>query len=455
MRRNIIVSLWAIVYAVFFFLPFCFSQDNAILPSFSSEDRILVLAPHPDDESIGTAGVIQKALEKGARLRVVCFTNGEHNELSFIVYEKRLTLRKGEFIYMGEVRRKETISAMKSLRMDQNDIVFLGYPDFGTLDIFTKYWADTKPFKDFLTRISRVPYAQCLTPNASYVGESVLKDLKAIIFDFKPTKIFVSHPVDSNRDHRALYLFLRVALWDLEGKIKNPDIFPYLIHVVGWPKPRGFHPDLAWTPPEKLKESAIPWQELELTKEEIQKKYAAISFYKSQIEYNPPYLFTFARKNELFGDYPAIKLEEQPEGPMKWQDVFIPKNGEEKDRGKTNFSNLGYALQNKNLFVKLILKRTVARDLGVSVFLIGYNKKVDFANMPKLRLALGIGGLRIKEKKQTVVIKDVQCLNRGKTLIFKIPLAALGNPDYILGCAQTNAPDLPFDVTAWRILVLE
>ena len=35
------------------------------------DDRILVLAPHPDDEVLGCAGVIQRALAMGLPVRVV------------------------------------------------------------------------------------------------------------------------------------------------------------------------------------------------------------------------------------------------------------------------------------------------------------------------------------------------------------------------------------------------
>jgi len=73
------------------------AADIQPLSEFTPTDRILILAPHPDDEAIGTAGVIQKALRAGAALKVVLFTNGDHNEWAFIVYEKRLTLRKKDF----------------------------------------------------------------------------------------------------------------------------------------------------------------------------------------------------------------------------------------------------------------------------------------------------------------------------------------------------------------------
>ncbi|MHB8276233.1 MAG: PIG-L family deacetylase, partial [Candidatus Humimicrobiaceae bacterium] len=49
----------------------------------SSDDKILILAPHPDDEAISSAGIIQKALSAGAKIRIVYLTNGEYNQGSY------------------------------------------------------------------------------------------------------------------------------------------------------------------------------------------------------------------------------------------------------------------------------------------------------------------------------------------------------------------------------------
>lgn len=460
-----IYFLCLVAIAVIFMLPLASAADIPSIPEFNQEDRVLILAPHPDDEAIGTGGVIQKALKAGAKVRVVCFTNGDHNELAFIVYERRITFRRGEFIHLGEIRRKETILGMKSLGLNENDIVFLGYPDFGTMEILTKYWGNTKPFKNMLNRISKVPYPECLSPNAPYLGESILKDIKTVIVDFKPTKVLVSHPGDVNRDHRSLYLFLHIALWDLEGRIKQPEIFPYLIHAVGWPRPRGYHPDLELEPPEQVKNCGIFWQKLELDQEEIKAKHDAIAFYKSQIEYSPPYLFTFARKNELFGDYPAIKVsgEEKLDNSekdryaeeMSWQYLQPVKNKKDKAQKNTYIANLSYYQKDGNLFVEVTPKREISKDFDLSVFLLGYSKKINFPQMPKINLTAATGGLRIKDKKQTIFIKDVQLKYEGNSLIIKVPLSVLGNPDYLLASVRTNSNDLPYYETAWRIIELK
>ena len=132
MGRNLIVLIPVLFSSI------CFAADVQPLPPFTKYDRVLIMAPHPDDETIATAGVIQSAKKSGAAVKVMCFTNGDHNELSFIVYEKRIPLKSGEFIHMGETRRNETIAAMRSLGLEEADLAFLGYPDFGTMEILTK-----------------------------------------------------------------------------------------------------------------------------------------------------------------------------------------------------------------------------------------------------------------------------------------------------------------------------
>jgi len=443
---------------VLFFLPLAFATEIPSIPDFVKDDRVLILAPHPDDETLGTGGVIEKALKAGAKVEVVCYTNGDHNQLAFIVYEKRLTFRTGEFLHMGEVRRKETVKAMASLGLSPKDIVFLGYPDFGTVAILTKYWGDTKPFRSILTRISKVSYPEALSPGAPYVGESILKDMKTVIKDFKPTKIFVSHPADTNVDHQSLYVFMQLALWDLAGSIKQPQIFPYIIHVVGWPKPRGHHLDLELNPPSQFMD--VLWQRLPLTEEEVKTKQKLVSFYKSQIEYNPPYLYTFVRKNELFGDYPEIILKEQKTEEISWQDVmlFNYNQGMQNDKGynpKNVFSGLAYARKDNNLFIRLTLRRKLDKNLGISIFLLGYSQKKDFAKMPKINVTIGLLGKRIKDKREVIFVKDASLTFEGKALILKLPLSCLGNPDYILSKVKTRASKLPLDASAWRIIKLK
>src|SRR5207249_4582671 len=52
------------------------------------DDRILVLAPHPDDEALACGGLVQRARKMRLPVHVVFLTYGDSNEWSFAVYRK-------------------------------------------------------------------------------------------------------------------------------------------------------------------------------------------------------------------------------------------------------------------------------------------------------------------------------------------------------------------------------
>src|SRR6185436_660247 len=56
--------------------------------TLNPQDRLLILAPHPDDEVLCCGGLIQKAVAMGLPVRTVFFTYGDNNQWSFLVYRK-------------------------------------------------------------------------------------------------------------------------------------------------------------------------------------------------------------------------------------------------------------------------------------------------------------------------------------------------------------------------------
>ncbi len=441
---TIAVSLF-IVYTVIVPRP-CETADTPAIRPFTKDDRVLVLAPHPDDETIGAGGAIERALKSGAAVKIVCLTNGDHNELAFIAYERRLTFRTGEFIHMGEVRRQETINAMAYLGIKKEDIIFLGYPDFGTRQILLRYWDPSKPFRNLLTRISHVAYPEAPSFGLPYVGENILKDLKKIIVDFRPTVVFVSHPADHNGDHQTLYVFLRIAMWDIGRAVPAPDIFPYLIHVIGWPVPQGLHSDLRLVGPKKI--NGVKWQEFELNTVEIREKQNAIAFYKSQNTYNPRYLYTFVRRNELFGDYPPVVVKKNG-GPAAWQSVS-PGNR----RGEKTLPAFYYARVNDDLYLTINFQKSLEKELSIDIDLLGYAANSPFDKMPKIKINLGPFGMHVRENGKRLTTSGIELVNKGNVSTVKIPLASLGHPDYIVAKLTTNLPGITLDQMSWRILEL-
>ncbi|MCX5700613.1 MAG: PIG-L family deacetylase [Candidatus Omnitrophica bacterium] len=442
-----------------------YAQDIPDIEAFQKTDRILILAPHPDDEAIGGAGVIQHALSAGAQVKIVYLTNSDHNELAFIVYEKRLTFRKGEFLHMGQLRCKEAINAMKLLGLNERDLIFLGYPDFGTFTIFSQFWQTDKPFRNLLTRTSSVPYKNDLSFGSPYVGESILNDLKKILLDYKPTKILVSHPADVNLDHKTFYLFLRVALLDLNKQISPVKVYPYLIHCVGWPKPRHYHPELDLVPPKNFLDSQASWLKSNLTPEELEKKHQAILCYRSQTASHAFYLLAFARKNELFGNYPQIELARQASLKEKAPEFFgstrIFEDSEDegmlsRDSFIEGQGEVGYAIVDHCLVIRVDKTKKSIKGLSFMLYVFGYNDKVPFSSMPKIRILIKGKKHRIYDGKKKVASPVGFLLDTdSEEVVVHIPLTLLGDPGLILTSLKAYSGRLPVDATGFREIVIK
>jgi len=462
--KSLIILLFSF-FASGWSAPAALAQESGAIEAFKKNDRVLILAPHPDDETIGCAGIIQKALKAGAEVRVVYLTNGDHNEFAFIVYEKRLTFRRTEFIHMGLVRRQEAIEAMRLLGLSQDKLTFLGYPDFGTFAVFSRYWQTDKPFRSLLTRISSVPYKTDFSFGAPYVGESILSDLKKAILDYKPTKIFVSHPADVNLDHRTLYLFLQVALRDLRNRIPQPKVYPYLIHSADWPKPRDYHPELNLRPPEGFRNAQISWSKLDLTPRAMWLKYKAVLAYKSQTRVSAFYLLSFARKNELFGDYPEIQLKKQVSSKKRPPDFLgISKmfTGFREEKGvfdggnpAENSGEVSYAVVDKCLIIRVAKDKELVRRFSVILYIFGFNDKRPFASMPKIRVKARHEKFVVYDGRKKIDPENIRLNFNPDDLTLRIPLEALGNPDFILASVRAYGGKPDLSDTGFRKIIIK
>lgn len=454
------ICQFLILFLSYLFLsPCCYAQKITNFPDFNKNDRVLILSPHPDDETIGAAGAIQKAKEAGASVNVVWLTNGDNNELAFIAYTKKLVITKKSLLRMGELRRLEAIYALNALGVGREDLIFLGYPDFGTLNIFYGYWGETRPFKSMLTRVTQVPYPESPSYRKLFVGENILEDFESILKKYRPTKIFVTMSSDTNPDHRAIGLFLQVALWDLEGSIAKPDVFSFIVHARNWPMPKGFKPKLALQPPRHFLNDSVEWKTLQLSTKEIDAKKHAIAQYKSQNAVNPWYLYSFARRNELFGNQPVIDFGKDQD--LNWQkiDDSTRIEGRESDDEKSenkNIEAISYLQNNGRLFIRIRLKTLKSEVLKTHLFLFGYKKDVPFAQMPKLRFIFHWPfEMVILDKKHPVFVKGVWYRLKSKIIELSVPLNTLNNPDFILTSASTWARGLDQDVAGWQILKLK
>lgn len=99
----------------------------------SAQDRVLVLAPHPDDETLAAGDLIQTALAAGAALRIVFATDGDNNPWPQRWLERRWRIGARDRARWGARRRREALSALAAIGSHdvEKTARFLGWPDQG------------------------------------------------------------------------------------------------------------------------------------------------------------------------------------------------------------------------------------------------------------------------------------------------------------------------------------
>lgn len=425
----------------------------------SKTDRILILAPHPDDEVLGCGGVIQAAVRLQIPVRLVFLTYGDNNEWSFFVYRKHPVLLPRAVRQMGLIRHDEAIQADSVLGIPANQITFLGYPDFRTLRIWLSHW-NTRPVEESIfTRVTAVPYANAFRPGALYKGDEILKDLISIFRQYKPTKIFVSHPADFHPDHQALYLFTKIALWQLEKEIE-PTLEPYLVHYKNWPLPRTYQPNQSLVMPLAFQRE-IAWQEERLQPNEIPRKLAALKKHHSQYESHPSLLISFVRNNEVFGDFPPLIL-----APSSSPAIISKRDARtiEPPEQLTDTEQASYiGVEERsaeldaqhNLVLTIKLSRPVGRTVGVSVYVFGYRNDRAFTYMPKLHINFGLLRHRVFDQDTLLPADSVKIARTPQEITMSIPLQLLGYPQRILTSTQTYLTEVPLDWASWKTIEIK
>jgi LmbE family N-acetylglucosaminyl deacetylase len=281
--------------------------DN--LRPIKPNDRILVFAPHCDDEILGSAGLIMNALETGAKVKIVLITNGDNNLLSTDLKFKTVYPTARKFIQSGEIRQQETINALKYIGVDKKDIVFLGYPDRGIKAMYKKNWLISNPYRSSATRKTKAPYQLIYEPDVTYCGENLLRNINEIMASFSPTIVIGPHLKDQHPDHRYGILFILKAINNLYGPSQNenkPVLLTYLIHYPYFPRLKGLKPDSYILAPFTATFD-MKWYKYLLTEDQEKIKQKTISFYGTQLKFPEltKLMRSFIRKNELFEEIEA------------------------------------------------------------------------------------------------------------------------------------------------------
>lgn len=287
-------------------------KELGTMPDPGPDDRIVVFAPHPDDEVIGAGAYIQRAIKNGAEVKVVLMTNGEYPELSLLLAEKTITGSKDDYIKLGYIRQSESLDALELLGLDPENVIFLGYPDHMLNRLWTAdHWNLEDALKASRTGSYESPYDNSFTEHAVHCGRSVLDDVRKVLEDEEPTVVVVVNPYDIHVDHWATYAFAISALAELKARdipvLPMDAINTYLVHWPEWPVPRGYRPSDSQVPPRSFARlDQYEWHAFPAGILEVLLKRQALRSYRSQLSSWNPFLSSFVRANEAFA--PASKL---------------------------------------------------------------------------------------------------------------------------------------------------
>jgi LmbE family N-acetylglucosaminyl deacetylase len=438
-------------------------------PHFSSNDRVLVFAPHPDDEILGTGGVIQQALAAKADVHICFFTMGDNYEWAFLAYRKRPVLKPEEMQQMGELRRREAIAAAARLGLPPDRLTFLGYPDWGTLAIWTGHWGDAPPLRSMLTRVTAVPYKEALRPGAFYRGQDIVRDLETVLQNVKPTQIFVSHPGDAHRDHRSLYLYLKIALWNLHWQIP---VHAFIIHFKNWPRPWGLFPTQPLEPPTAVQDQG-QWRSVALTSREQAVKEVALREHKTQFQFDHLFLSSFLRPNEIFDDIPEIILKRNQgsrdiSSSQAQAKMALPQ--EMPETVQEQFIGIDWHTLERiddDLVFTLRLSRGFVGRTTASIYAFGWRNGTAFSGMPKLQVHIGVVGYSVWDGRKRLPNQSVVVSHQGTAWTLRIPLTLLDSPEALLIGARTSTgkdleeaprgndhPSHTLDWTTWHAVQL-
>jgi LmbE family N-acetylglucosaminyl deacetylase len=430
-------------------------EDLAPLP-LEGFQRLLVFAPHCDDEALGAGGLILTAGRMGMDVRVVIATNGDGYLFATMDEFRRVYPSPQDFIRMGNLRQQESLEALQFLGVPPEQVLFLSYPDRGLAALWTNNWRASKPYRSPYSRADRSPYPLTYNPQAVYAGEHLLADLLSILESFRPDLVVYPHPNDTHPDHWSLSAFVRLALALAQQRDPGyrPHAYAYLVHRPGFPNGRGFHPEGGLLPPAPLFQVTPRWFRLDLSEGDALRKWAAIQAYRSQFRLMRTFLESFARDNELFAEVGSPDLpvlaEGDPRNPSTWRD----REGEpiapvQRDPARDFFGRDVVAGGD------LVALYAAQRPDGSLVTCAQVRGRATRALVYTLRVkAVGPDGFKdLVARSDRVLHRSFSTTLSGPYACHQIASDVLGRPQFLfVGAEVKGAEPLVLDRAAWQLL---
>ena len=308
----IITSLGAVIFLTRLIFLAGPSVAVSSLPVFPLDGyhRLLILAPHCDDETLSSAGLILAAERAGIQVRVVIATNGDGYLFATMQEFRKVYPSHADFIHLGTLRQQESLAALAELGVTPDQVSFLSYPDRGTPALWNTYWSDSFPYRSPYSGDTSSPYPVTYDPHSVYTGADYLSDLSTIIANYRPDLIVYPNSEDVHPDHWGLNVFTRLAITLLRHTDPSyrPTELTYLVHRPDFPEIRGYKPQESLTPPDVIYALDPNWVRLDLTAADEARKAQAVQAYQSQLPLLRGLMESFIRTNEVFAPvtYPSL-----------------------------------------------------------------------------------------------------------------------------------------------------
>ncbi len=247
-------------------------------------DCVVVIAPHPDDETLQAGGLIAWLIQHGVAPHLFIVTDGDGYDAAIKLLYHDLHITDAHRHAFALRRRKETLEAMALLGVPPDHVHFLGFSE-RTLPARWLLHGDERPLRtltDWLTTL-------------------------------QPTAVILPSRYDDHPVHAAVCSLTWAALLQAvaSGSLpKVPFVLEALVHYGEFPRPQGWHPDWELLPPTDLL-SVARWWRFPLPKEIRDRKGQAIAAYRTQLPLSGRFLKSFVRANELFAE--PLPLWRQPD----------------------------------------------------------------------------------------------------------------------------------------------
>lgn len=263
-------------------------------PPIGSQTSLLVVSPHPDDETLCCGGVIRRVVAAGGHASIVWLTSGDGSELDSLVIERALRVHPEKMRDLAQRRMREARAAAAILGVPPRRQFFLGYPDGGLFALMTDRF--TIPYYSRFNGALRVPYADAFAAGHPYTGESLERDFERVLDRIRPTLVLAPSPRDAHPDHRAAgILTLRV----LSRRHQLAAARFWIVHGgTDWPSPRGLRMKLPLAEPPRGRGLGLTAFEIEPIEEAD--KLEAVRQYHTQMSVMSSFLLSFVRTNELY-----------------------------------------------------------------------------------------------------------------------------------------------------------